>query len=254
MRRSNQTKSPRYEQGPKVPRLWKNPGAVYDDVETPCKDPREHGCTPTAKELKKAFSFLEEGGKPAPLGQRTGLGALPKLITNELNHALTSFFIKEVTAEFTYTMTPTISNSVIDSVKRESLDYLSHKISRALGDLLLRTVTFTVPITLNAMLPGQLLESLQLVLSRVLSRSITHAITPSLVYSLGTPLKTLETISSVCYKDKSSRSCQDSLRKIDSRSKYSDFYAAYFSDYYADYYTEKRQLENMDPSKYDGKD
>ena len=243
-----------YAPAPKKPRLWKNTGALYDDTERPCTNPKKDGCTPTIKELKSALSFIEESGRPAPLGQRTGLGALPKMITNELNHALTSFFVKEVTAEFTYTMTPTISNSVIDSVKRESLDYLSTRISRALGDLLLRTVTFTVPITLNAMLPGQLLESLQLVLSRVLTRSITHAVTPSLIYSLGTPLKTLEAISTACDRDKKSSACQQLLQKVDSRTLYSDYYAAYFSDYYADYYTDKRKLENMDPSKYDGKD
>ena len=63
------------------------------------------------------------------LGIRTGLGAL-QLITNELLHSLTTFFVKEITEEFTYRMTPEIANSVLDSVKGETTNYLATRLSK----------------------------------------------------------------------------------------------------------------------------
>jgi hypothetical protein len=232
---------------PPAPRVYKRPGKLtkLDDVEDHCKDSH---CEPAGRVMEKKTSLLEMSGRPMPLGERTGLGALPKAITGELIHTLSSFFINEVAAEFTYAMTPGIAASVLNSVKRESLNYVSRRVQRILGDLVKQTTQMTIPTTLNALLPPQMLEALQFSATHVLTRSVTHAVTPTLIYSLGTPVKTLHKITGECQRDLRGKACQDARRKLSKKTSWADFYSAYFSDYYATFYTDQRQLENTVPS------
>eukprot|EP00505_MAST-04D_sp_SCG-Rhode-Island_P006887 Stramenopile-MAST_4_protein_6887 len=104
-----------------------------------------------------------------------------------------------------------------------------------------------IPTTLNALLPPQMLEALQFSATHVLTRSVTHAVTPTLIYSLGTPVKTLHKITGECQRDLRGKACQDARRKLSKKTSWADFYSAYFSDYYATFYTDQWQLENTVP-------
>eukprot|EP00943_MAST-04B_sp_MAST-4B-sp1_P003585 g3585.t1 len=243
---------------------YKNPGKIYDDVpKKPCTSPN---CDPGIKQLDPKTSFLEveselqstsatqlrtltrARGRPHLNGIRTGLGALPKLITNELMHSLTSFFIKEITEEFTYRMTPQIANSVVNSVKGETMNYLAHRMKRILSQLLKRALYFSVPATFNALLPGQLLEQSQNILTNILTRSITHSLVPTLTYSLAN-IKDLNKYSHDCVLTPHGRRCQRESRTLYAKVGIANYYSAFFSDYYGDYYTDKRKLDNLDPRK-----
>lgn len=243
---------------------YKNPGKIYDDVpKQPCTSPN---CKPGIKELEAKTSFLEVDselestsatqlktltsarGRPHLNGVRTGLGALPKLITNELMHSLTSFFIKEITEEFTYRMTPQIANSVVNSVKGETINYLAHRLGRILSQLLKRALYFSVPATFNALLPGQLIEQSQNILTNILTRSITHSLVPTLTYSLAN-IKDLNKYAHDCVLTPHGGRCQRDSRKFYSKIGIANYYSAFFSDYYGDYYTDKRKLDNLDPRK-----
>jgi hypothetical protein len=247
---------------PKLP--YKNPGKIYDDVSVkPCTSP---SCQPGIKELHTKGSFLEEQseieqkssleiqtreksrGRPHVLGVRTGLGALPKLINNELLSTMTSFFVKEITEEFTYRMTPGIANSVLNSVKHETINYLAHRLKRILSALLKRALYFSVPATFNALFPGQLLEQSQNILTNILTRSVTHALVPSLTYSLSN-VKDLNKYALDCALTPTGSNCQKESRVFYGKVGISNYYSAFFSDYYGDYYTNKRKLENMEPRK-----
>ena len=176
---------------------------------------------------------------------------MPKLITNELLHSLTTFFVKEITEEFTYRMTPEIANSVLDSVKGETTNYLATRLSKILDPTLKRSLHFSVPATFNAVLPGQLLDNSQNILTNILTRSITHALVPSLTYSLSN-VRDLNKYSFDCALTPTGPKCQKESRVLYSKVGMADYYSAYFSDYYADYYLDKRKLENMDPPDYMG--
>ena len=250
---------------PKKKKLpYKNPGKIYDDVPVkPCKSPN---CNPGIKELDAKTSFVEvesrvestsaselkilsrARGRPHLNGVRTGLGALPKLITGELMHSLTSFFIKEITEEFTYRMTPQIANSVVNSVKGETINYLAHRMKRILSALLKRALYFSVPATFNALLPGQLLEQSQNILTNILTRSVTHALVPTLTYSLSN-IKDLRKYTHECVLTPHGPKCQQASRSFYSKVGIANYYSAFFSDYYGDYYTDKRKLDNLDPRR-----
>ena len=227
---------------------YKHKGKLYDDIDPiSCKSPN---CNPGIAELKAKTSFLETNqkarGRPHLLGIRTGLGALPKLITNELMHSMTTFFVKEVTEEFTYRMTPEIANSVLDSVKGETINYLATRLSKILDATLKRSLYFSVPATFNAVLPGQILDNSQNILTNILTRSITHALVPSLTYSLSN-VRDLNKYSFDCSLTPTGPMCQKESRVLYSKVGMSNYYSAFFSDYYSDYYTDKRKLENLDP-------
>eukprot|EP00944_MAST-04C_sp_MAST-4C-sp1_P007721 g7721.t1 len=244
---------PRKTKEPRSTLPYKRKGKLYDDIDlTSCKSPN---CNPGIAELKVKSSFLETAqkarGRPHLLGTRTGLGALPKLITNELLHSLTTFFVKEITEEFTYRMTPEIANSVLDSVKGETTNYLATRLSKILDPTLKRSLHFSVPATFNAVLPGQLLDNSQNILTNILTRSITHALVPSLTYSLSN-VRDLNKYSFDCALTPTGPKCQKESRVLYSKVGMADYYSAYFSDYYADYYLDKRKLENMDPPDYMG--
>ena len=161
---------------------------------------------------------------------------------------MTSFFVKEITEEFTYRMTPGIANSVLNSVKHETFNYLAHRLKRILSALLKRALYFSVPATFNALFPGQLLEQSQNILTNILTRSVTHALVPSLTYSLSN-VKDLNKYALDCALTPTGSNCQKESRVFYAKVGISNYYSAFFSDYYGDYYTNKRKLENMEPRK-----
>ena len=185
--------------------------------------------------------FLEEG---ADLGKKeVGLGSIPKMVTQELVHSLTTMFTKLITEEMTEILAPNIHSSIINQVGHPAIAFITEKLTYALINALPGLLTFTISTSYDALLPRFMMLALTDTMTSILTRALTHTLTPTLVHTLTvSPFEA--TYCFYCYyvgiKDMC-RHCQHTPQHTTYASYYSDYYASYYSDYYADFYVKRHK-------------
>ena len=185
--------------------------------------------------------FLEEG---ADLGKKeVGLGSIPKMVTQELVHSLTTMFTKLITEEMTEILAPNIHSSIINQVGHPAIAFITEKLTYALIHALPKLLTFTISTSYDALLPRFMMLALTDTMTSILTRALTHTLTPTLVHTLTvSPFEA--TYCFYCYyvgiKDMCAH-CQHTPQHTTYASYYSDYYASYYSDYYADFYVKRHK-------------
>ncbi len=188
---------------------------------------------------------LHEAVSTGKKAAKKGLGALVKIMTNDLVHVFTGLFTKVITEEFTDQMSAPITAAVSNAVRDESVNWLTGRVGDSLKATLPRILFFTIPTALNNLLPSQLLKSLTNTVTNTLVRALTHTVTPTLVNTLGASPEQHAACWSCTHHGTDCGQCSQTPQHLYYASYYSDFSASYYSDYYAGFYTSKPKQKDV---------
>ena len=179
------------------------------------------------------------GGVGLPSGGKCQKGYFARVITQELIHTLTTFFV----GAFSRHIPEAVTGPTVDAVSAQIQDQLAtgtaERLEKTLSDAQRDLLSFTVPTAIEAVATRPCAVMAVYTIAHLLTRGLTHTLTPTLVHSLAYG----DHEETYCYNchtyGEQCNLCFHSDESTYYASHYSDYYQSYYSDYYADFYIEK---------------
>jgi hypothetical protein len=163
-------------------------------------------------------------------------GHFTRVITGELIHHLTTFFVGALSRQIPEHITGPIIGDVASKVEDHITEYVSARTATSLAAIEARVLEHTVPSTLASIAVQPVFEASEFALAHLVTRGVTHALVPTLVQTLAYG-KHEETACWNCRNHgQQCDHCHHSHQQLVAAAHYSHYYESYFSDYYADYF------------------